>query len=40
MNYDRKKKYNVTIPVAFGFDQRDKNKKMSIREKRVKEMLE
>jgi hypothetical protein len=25
------KKFNVTIPTAFGFENRNKNKKMSIR---------
>jgi hypothetical protein len=30
----------VTIPTPFGFDNRDKKKKESIRERRVREMLE
>ena len=31
LKYDYTKKFNVTIPVAFGFDKRDKEKKVSIR---------
>ena len=38
-NFDANKKFNVTIPMPFGFDSRDKKKKESIREKKVKEML-
>jgi hypothetical protein len=30
----------VTIPLPFGFDSRDKQKKVSIREKKVREMME
>ena len=40
MKFEVKKKFNLTIPVGFAFDQRDKNKKMSIRERRVKEMID
>jgi hypothetical protein len=29
--FDYQKKFNVTIPVGFGFDKRDKEKKISIR---------
>ena len=39
-NFDANKKFNVTIPLPFGFDARDKKKKESIRERRVREMLE
>ena len=38
-NFDSDKKFNVTIPIPFGFDSRDKKKKESIREKKLKEML-
>ena len=34
------KKFNETIPRAFGFDTRDKSKKVSIREQKLREMLE
>ncbi len=30
----------MTIPLPFGFDSRDKQKKVSIREKKVREMME
>lgn len=30
-NFDANKKFNVTIPIPFGFDSRDKKKKESIR---------
>ena len=40
LNYEHNKKFNVTIPVPFKFDERDKGKKMSIREKKLKQMLE
>ena len=30
-NFDASKKFNVTIPIPFGFDVRDKKKKESIR---------
>lgn len=39
-NFDADKKFNVTIPNPFGFDSRDKTKKVSIRERKLKEMLE
>lgn len=31
MKYENKKKFNLTIPVGFAFDQRDRTKKVSIR---------
>ena len=40
MKYNPKKKFNVTIPMPFLFDVRDKSKKVTIRERRVKEMVE
>lgn len=39
MKFKPTKKFNVTIPVGFKFDARDKVKKESIREKKLKEML-
>jgi hypothetical protein len=30
----------VTIPTPFGFEQRDRQKKVSIREQKLREMLE
>ena len=38
-NFDASKKFNVTIPQAFGFDARDKKKKISIRERKFNEMM-
>jgi hypothetical protein len=40
LKYDYTKKFNVTIPIPFGFDRRDKEKKGSIREEKLKQMLE
>ena len=40
MKFNHTKKFNLTIPVPFGFDIRDKSKKVTIREKKLKEMLE
>lgn len=36
MKFNYNKKFNVTIPVPFGFDIRDKSKKLTIREKKLK----
>ena len=38
-NFDTGKKFNVTSPQAFGFDARDKKKKISIRERKFNEMM-
>ena len=38
--FSHDKKFNVTIPVPFAFDLPDKSKKVSIREQKLKEMLE
>ena len=34
------KKFHVTIPQPFGFDARDKHKRVSIREQKLREMME
>ena len=39
-NFDTNKKFNVTIPVPYAFESRDKHKKMSIRQKKVQMMLD
>lgn len=38
-NFDTSKKFNVTIPQAFGFEVRDKKKKLTIRERKFNEMM-
>lgn len=38
--FSHDKKFNVTIPTPFAFDTRDKSKKVSIREQKLKEMLD
>ena len=38
-NFKADKKFNVTIPQPFGFDTRDKAKKPSIRERKLREMM-
>ena len=38
--FSHDKRFNVTIPAPFGFDTRDKHKRVSIREQKLKEMLD
>lgn len=39
-NFDSSKKFNVTIPSPFDFDSRDKDRKVSIRERKMQEVLQ